>query len=243
VTAYADYTVKVLIPKLAMTISGPAKRYTGRIAPYEITITNQGDGPAQNLVVTEILPPGGTYVSATDGGVFTNGMVVWTLGTLAPGASRKVSARIKLNGVGVLVNKANASAHCASASAECKTVVEGVSAILLEVVDLDDPVEVGSNSTYEINVTNQGSAPGTNIRVVATLPEGFEYVRGSGPTPALHDGKIVRFAPLASLAPKATVIYRVEVKGTRTGDLRFRAELQSDQMSSPVMETESTHVY
>ena len=51
------------------------------------------------------------------------------------------------------------------------------------------------------------------------------------------------FAPLPRLAPKAKVEYKVDIKGIKTGDLRFRVELRSDQMSSPVMETESTNVY
>lgn len=243
VTAYADYSVKALTPRLAMTTSGPAKRYAGRIAQYEITVTNQGDGPANNLVVTEAIPPGTTYISASDGGIPTNGVVAWNLGTLAPLASKKVSVRIKLDKVGIMVNKARANAYCATASAECKTVVEGIAAILLEVVDLDDPVEVGSNSTYEINVTNQGSSAGTNIRIVANLPDEFDYVASDGPTTATLSGNAVSFAPLASLPAKQTVLYHIEVKGTKTGDLRFHVELQSDQMSSPVMETESTHVY
>jgi len=36
---------------------------------------------------------------------------------------------------------------------ELKTAVEGLSAILMELVDTEDPVEVGSDTTYEIKVT------------------------------------------------------------------------------------------
>ena len=50
-------------------------------------------------------------------------------------------------------------------SSSCTTEVVGVPAILLEVVDVEDPVEVGKEAVYDIKVTNQGSAIGTNIRI------------------------------------------------------------------------------
>ena len=64
-----------------------------------------------------------------------------------------------------------------------------------------------------------------------------------GPTRATVAGQNVTFAPLASLAPKAKATYSLTVKGTRPGDVRFRVDLTSDQMTSPAMETEATHIY
>jgi uncharacterized repeat protein (TIGR01451 family) len=239
----ADYSVAVVSPVLVMTKTGPDERFAGRPATYDITITNKGDGPAKDLEVTDIVTAGSTFMSASDGGTFSDGKVVWKLGTLAPGASKKISVTLRLDTIGTVVNKATAKAYCASASAESTTKVVGIAAILLEVIDLEDPVEVGSNTTYVISVTNQGSAVGTNIRIVATLPDEQEYVTSSGPTRANVSGKVVTYMPVPRLEPKATVEYRVVVKGVKTGDLRFHVDLQSDQMTSPVNETESTHVY
>ncbi len=239
----AAYAVTVVKPELAMSKSGPKKRFSGRPATYDITITNKGDGPANKLVVTDVIPSGATFVSATDGGKLAGGKAVWNLGSLAAGASKKVSITLKLDKMGTFVNKATAKAYCADASAEASTSVVGIAAILLEVIDLEDPIEVGSNETYVISVTNQGTAVGTNIRVVATLPAEMDYISSTGPTTAAVNGKIITFAPLARLAPKATVQYKVIIKGIAAGDLRFGVRLVSDQMTSPVMETESTHAY
>lgn len=239
----AAYAVTVVNPKLVMTKTGPEKRFAGRFANYEITVTNEGDGQAKNLVITDEIPTGATFVSATDGGKLSNGKVTWNLGSLAPDASQKVSLRVKLDKIGTVENKAVAKAECASASAKCITQVNGIAAILLEVVDLDDPIELDESETYVISVTNQGSAIGTNIRIVATLPAEMEYISSTGPTQASVSGKVVTFAPLPRLAPKAKVQFKVDIKGVKTGDLRFHVQLKSDQMTTPVMETESTHVY
>jgi len=122
-------------------------------------------------------------------------------------------------------------------------VVKGIPAILLECVDLADPIEVGAQETYVITVTNQGSADGTNIVVACTLPPEEQFVSASGPTKETVRGRQVTFAPLKSLAPKAKATYRVVVKGAKPGDVRFKVSLTSDQMTSPAGETESTHIY
>jgi len=97
--------------------------------------------------------------------------------------------------------------------------------------------------TYVITVTNQGSAVGTNIVIVCTLPDEQTLVSGTGPTKGTVAGKLVTFAPIKALAPKAKTTYRVIVKGAKAGDVRFKVSLTSDQMTSPAGETESTHIY
>ena len=116
-------------------------------------------------------------------------------------------------------------------------------AILLEVVDLDDPVEVGNQTTYEIKVVNQGSAVGTNIGITCTLPTEMQYITSGGPTEGRLDGNTLRFAPLPSLAPQASATFRVTVRGASAGDVRFKVSMISDQITAPVEETESTNIY
>ena len=51
------------------------------------------------------------------------------------------------------------------------------------------------------------------------------------------------FEPLAKLAPRADAIYRVTVRGTTPGDVRFRARLRADGITEPVLREESTKIY
>jgi uncharacterized repeat protein (TIGR01451 family) len=102
---------------------------------------------------------------------------------------------------------------------------------------------VGSELTYTIKVLNQGSAVGTNIAINCTLPPEEEYVSSTGPTKAKVVGKSVNFAPIPSLAPKAEAVFKLKVKALAAGDVRFKVEMNSDQITRPVMETESTNLY
>ena len=145
---------------------------------------------------------------------------------------------------GTYENTATAKAECASSvSASASTAVKGIAAILLEVIDVDDPIELGTNETYVITVTNQGTSAGTNIKIVCTLEDNVEYVSASGPTTANVKDSVVTFGPLPRLAPRAKATWRVVVKAVKAGDVRFKVTMTSDQLRRPVEETESTEMY
>jgi extracellular elastinolytic metalloproteinase len=57
----------------------------GDNAEFTIVVTNHKEDAATGVVVTDELPAGLTFVSATNGGTASNGMVVWNLGTVQPG--------------------------------------------------------------------------------------------------------------------------------------------------------------
>ena len=57
----------------------------GGTATFTITITNHKDDPTPNTVVTDELPAGLTFLSASNGGTYDNGLVAWDLGTVASG--------------------------------------------------------------------------------------------------------------------------------------------------------------
>ena len=242
-TAKASAKTVVRQPVLVLTKKGPKNRYVGRPATFTIKVANKGDGPARNTVLTDVIPANAKFVSASGGGTAAGDKVSWNLGTLAPGASSEVTITLKVTTQGQVRNTATVTALCAKTSDEAVVDVKGIPAILLECVDVEDPIEVGAKETYVITVTNQGSADGTNIVVACTLPPAEEFLSAQGPTKETVKGKQVTFAPLKSLAPKAKAVYRVVVKGTQTGDVRFKVSLTSDQMTSPAEETESTHIY
>ncbi|MCA9243630.1 MAG: DUF11 domain-containing protein [Phycisphaerales bacterium] len=242
-SAQASASTRVVQPVLTLSKSCPEVRYVGRNATFSLTVSNTGDAPADSAMLVDTLPPGVAFLNASDGGTFSNGRVSWSLGTLAPGATRTVSIEAKAMAIGVHQNSAAVNARCASAEDACPFEVRGIPALLLEVVDLADPIEVNAIETYEITVVNQGSAVGTNIVIRCVLPSQQKYESATGPAPATATGQTVTFAPLPALPPGASVKYRVVSRGEAVGDVRFKVEMTGDQLDSPVEETESTHIY
>jgi uncharacterized repeat protein (TIGR01451 family) len=226
-----------------VTKDAPQARYVGRPIKYDITVSNNGEAPAKNTVLRETFSKNVQFVSASDNGKVEGSEVMWSLGTLQPGQSKTVELTVKANSTGAVSAQAKARAYCGADEANISTEVEGIPAILLETIDMADPIEVGARETYQITVTNQGSAVDRNVQIVATLPAEQEYISSDGPTKASVSGKTVTFEPLRELQPGRQAVWKVHVKGTGEGDVRFRTQLTSDMMTSPAEETESTHIY
>jgi len=242
-SADASASVRVTQPQLALTKSGPAMRFLGRSAEFTITVRNTGDAPANDAVLVDTIPDGLRFETADHNGRSAGNSVTWNLGSIEPGGTRTVSTTMTPLRAGRYQNTATVNAYCAEARGSAVLEVQGIPAILLEVVDLQDPIEVGGNEVYLVKVMNQGTSDGTNIRVTCTLPAELEYVLAEGPTRAGVSGRTIAYEPLPVLAPKATATYRITAKGVATGDVRFAVSLVSDQALTPVEETESTHVY
>ena len=242
-SASDSVTTVVRQPVLVITKTGPDTRFLNRPLTYTISVTNKGDAVAKNTVLTDRLPSGASFVKATGGGSASGSTVTWRLGNLGPNESKEVTVTVKGIRVGKIKNIASVRAYCAKDDTSAMTEIKGVPAILLETIDVKDPVTVGQQVTYVISVTNQGTAVNTNIVIRCVLPDAEQFVSATGPTKHAAEGQTVSFEPVKNLAPKASVKYRVIVKGTQTGDVRFKVSLTSDQLTSPVEETESTRIY
>jgi uncharacterized repeat protein (TIGR01451 family) len=244
-TAESSCSTVVRQPVLAVTKAvKQGTIYIGRPVDYTITVSNTGDTVAKSTVLTDTIPAGLQFVSASDGGAMSGGSITWNLGDMAPGASKSVTCRFTATTAGNVKNTATARAVCAEATAGAEANPTGISAVLLEVIDISDPIEVGAQETYEITVTNQGSAPDTNIEIMIEIPAEMDFISAAGPTQGTASGKTVKFAPLPSLAPKAKAVYKLVTKGNKAGDVRLKVEMLTDQTKpTPVTETESTHVY
>ncbi len=57
----------------------------GQNAEFSITVLNHKDEAATNVVVSDELPGGLSFISASNGGTYANGIVTWNLGTMPAG--------------------------------------------------------------------------------------------------------------------------------------------------------------
>ena len=244
--ALAQVAVVVTQPALTLDKTGPKRLFLGRVGEFHIEVANPGSAPATNARVIDTLPPEFEFVEASDGGKFdpATRAVTWNLGALPAGQKQMISVKGLAKGAGDPINQAVAQADGGlEAKASIAVRLEGVPALLLEVVDLEDPIEVGAETTYEIRVVNQGTSPTTNLQIIATVPAGMTTRDATGPAPHRLQGQQVIFEKLPSLAAKADALYRVKVVGDKPGDMRFKVQMTSDQLRSPVYEEESTRVY
>jgi uncharacterized repeat protein (TIGR01451 family) len=237
----------VIMPRLDLEAKGPKLRYLDRKAVYTIKVTNPGDAPAANVTVSDVVPAGFRFVTADGGGQHDPAArtVSWFLGEVGPGQTREVNVELMCVATGEFTHKVAAqSSRGLKVEGETATRIEGLSALQLDVSDVEDPVELNGEAVYEIRVTNTGSVTETDVKVACALPvDKVQYKSATGPSGVHVEGTEVVFDPLPRLAPKADAVYKVTVKCTAAGTIHMKARVTSGGVTEPITKDETTRVY
>jgi uncharacterized repeat protein (TIGR01451 family) len=167
---------------------------------YTITLTNTpGGAEATGVTLSDLLPAGVTYVSdVASQGSYVSGSGLWTVGTLATGASATldITATVDVTtGGSLIVNTASAPALDQTDSNATNdsdsasiTVDDGADLAVTKIVDDASPIE-GGTVVYTIEVSNlAGGATATNVSVTDALPSGVTYVSDSASQGSFVDG-------------------------------------------------------
>ena len=85
--------------------------------------------------------------------------------------------------------------------------------------------------------------PQTNVRVAARLDRGMAFVSGDGPTPVSARQEAVEPGVVQSLAPGARATWRLTVRASQPGAMRFEVELRTNELPQAVTEVEPTRVF
>ena len=158
-------------PQLAIDKSGPADAQLGQDVAYTIVVKNVGTAVAKGVVVTDKVPAG-------LGGVRE---VPFTVGDLAPGASKTIPITLKAAERGKFCNVAVATA--ANAPSVQDDACTEIFKHLLKVTKTGTPEQfIGKQASYTIEVHNQGDRPQTQVVVTDTAPAQTKIVNAPGAT-------------------------------------------------------------
>ncbi len=231
-------------PVLSLACEAPAQQFLPQPLTVCQNLGNHGNISEPKAVLALSIPAGAKLVGTTGTAEVTADHISWNVLDLAPGASQRVCATftaaqpLSFSFSGMALGD-----HAAKVESQCATRVVGIPAVLLEVVDLADPIQVGNEVVYTVRVRNQGSAALTHVRFNATLEDSQSFLSGSGPSPVSAAAGNLAAEPLPLLKPGEEVLWRVVVKAEKAGDVRFAVEMRADQFSRPVTETEATRQY
>lgn len=244
--ASASCAVDCVAPELQLAIEGPGLRYKGRSAKYTITVTNAGAVPTSNVRIAQVVPDGFKFVSADKGGKYesTRRAIQWFAGRVEPKQTLTFSCELQAVTLGEFSHIVQAISD-AGVKAETRKgcSIEGSASLAMEIVDLDDPVEVGNETAYEIKVRNDGSKAASNVSITCELPTGVDVLSAKGPADSLTENRLIVFKGLKELAPGQMATYRVHIRGTEEGNHRIRVRLTSDSIQEPLLLEEQTKFY
>ncbi|HTI70736.1 MAG TPA: hypothetical protein VMF06_12270 [Candidatus Limnocylindria bacterium] len=244
ITADASAVTSVHAPKLTLECNAPGQVIARRPAQLCLVVSNTGDAPEPEATISLPIPAGTTVTNPTEGGVVTDSAITWVIHNLAAGASQKLCASFTKPELVEMSFAPTLQARCSPpVQSQCLTKVVGVPGVLMEVVDLQDPVQVGEQVTYDIKITNQGYIPITNTQITCILPESQEFISASGVTESHLEGRNLIMQTVPTFAPKAVLSWQVTIRAKKEDDARFNVELRADQYEQPIHENESTRQY
>ncbi len=177
-TSSAVITVNVTaLANLAIGKTAAPSIYAASNLLYTIAVTNLGPSPASSVVVTDALPAGVTFVSASGGWATNAGVVSWSLGSLTNNQVSNVTVTVTVPASGSLTNTANVGSTNLDPNLTNNVsppVVTSVTPVADVAVVTAGPGSVVAGTTYTntITVTNGGPSTATNVVVVDTLPDG-----------------------------------------------------------------------
>ncbi|HEY0377664.1 MAG TPA: Ig-like domain repeat protein [Pyrinomonadaceae bacterium] len=245
----ADVSVNVL--SAILNVSMTADRNPAAVElnfNYKPVISNTGNAPATNTVLTDVLPAGVTYTaSSTSQGTCTyvvgTHTVTCNLGTIPAGSSANVQLTVKPRSEGTLNDTASITAsQWDPATGNSSASVNGLPAI--KFVDLatsmtntPDPVFAGQNTSYTLVLKNINTTfSATGVTLTDTLPASATFVsaatsQGGLVTPPVGSTGTVT-ANLGSIAPNANATVTITVKSTVAGVITDSVTATSNESDS-----------
>ena len=238
--------LEVIAPSLKAKSAGPNVRFLGREAKHSFSVSNSGTAPATNVELIARLPSGLRYLQSNNKGTYNRNLhaVVWELAELRQDIDASVEVVTEPIAVGNQPIKFEAKADLdMRAATEQRLSVEHLVDVFIDIDDVLDPVEIGGETKYRVQVVNQGTKVATNVRLQVDFPNGLKPTAVDGPLANQIRGQQVVFSPIESLKPGSRLSFVVSGQGETAGDHRVVLKMNTDGRSTTVSKEESTRVY
>jgi uncharacterized repeat protein (TIGR01451 family) len=230
VAASADIAV-------AKTVDNPTPN-VGEAVTFTITATNNGPSNATGVAITDALPSGLAFVSATPSqGSFTPGSGLWTVGALANGASATLQITANVLIPGAMTNTATKTAgdqldpdtsnNTASASLNAQPSAD------LQVLKIADNAvpNLGTNVTFTITVTNAGPNDATGVVISDVLPLGLNYVSSTASQGSYND--VTGLWTVGAITHGTAQTLTITATATLPGDVTNTASVSASDQHDP----------
>jgi uncharacterized repeat protein (TIGR01451 family) len=178
---------------VAKTVSNPTPN-VGDTITYTVTLTNNGPGTATNVSVTDLLPAGLIFVSATPSqGTYTTNSGSWAVGTVTTGSPATLQLQATVASPNTQTNTATIShsdefdPNPANNSASATIVPLQADLAVTKTVSNSTP-NVGDTIAYTVTVNNNGPGLATNVAVTDLLPAGLIFVSSTASNGSYNPG-------------------------------------------------------
>ena len=187
----------------------------GQPSEFTITVFNNGNAVASNVVVVDMLPAAFESVTMVpNGSMGDDGSIQWTIASIDPGASETITVTSTATQPGVHTNSVSTTDRGVTMSAEASVEV------LQPSISLDKTggaaMYIDGQRTYTITATNTGTANLTGVTITDNIPAELAYVSSdNGGTEA--DG-VVTWS-IGNLGVGESIAVNVTLRGVSMGEV------------------------
>lgn len=216
-TAAVDVKLKVTRPRLAISATCVDVCRTGEDCIFQIQVTNNGSGPAKNLVLRAEMSGGLLFAQSPQLGA----KLETTLESLPAGSTKTLSLPLNATKAGLQ------SCQFTVSASGCEPVSTKATVNVVEPqlhIKQTGPATclVRSEPTYEITLSNPGTAATEPITLHAVLPDGFDFLEATdsgsfNPTTRATSWK------LSGLPAGATKTVALKLRAVAAGDVALRS--------------------
>jgi len=230
---------------LQLRVTGPAQAVQSDAVTFILEVTNAGRADAANVVLTGLPDKEFTHGGSTPKEDSENPLT-WKLGQLRPGQT----VRVKCEMLALIPDKTSmllqykaevrdASARVTGASARVMVNERPMAGEAKLTITVTGPPKrlVGRPTTYQITVSNTGTAAAANLFITNEVPEGITFV-GASQGGALV-GNQVRWLIL-SLAAGGRQTVSLTLQAAKAGELINRASARADGAANVVAEARTS---
>lgn len=239
-----DSSVDVVGDQLVLTRTGQNRIYVERPVVFTNTIRNEGNLKVSKVRISEVVPAGMEFETASDGGKFDPNLnsVIWTLGVLEPGDDRALTVKYVPKETGTLAGKITATGASGSSAAINSTVeVIGRPALQMETLSDTGLVTIGDKITSKFQLKNMGTSAARNVQLTIQLPPELRLVTVHGNRFRQQKNTLI-FDPIDELSPRTNAVFELVLEPMEEADARIVIEISADHLAKPHRREESIHI-
>lgn len=206
---------------------------------FLLTVTNQNPYfESQNVSVTDLLPAGYTFVSATPNqGTYDATSGIWTIGDLQPLQVVTLSMVCTINPVNDYNNIATVTSETLDNNLSNNVANDGIDKTVADVDAIKDDgldfYKPGQEIIYIITIKNNGPSYASNINVSDPMPSGITNMTWTSTQNTNGTGDLIDLIPLLLVDESVVYTVKVQVPNTYRGDLVNEVSFDSDYYNDP----------